>query len=336
MGRIPIERVPATIDPESFCSRYYEPRRPVVITGFTQTWRPPADWDPDALRAGFLSRDDAVVRPLWWDLPPGTLSDYFTNPALIDYLRHRFRVSERTAPIRIWIARAGTPTHWHYDGDAMDIFNVQVRGRKQFSLVDPATPLPCYGFNRNSTYQCLEAQDLDDDKFNWAVVELEEGETLFLPRHWWHRVTSLGDVNVNLNWVWTDLNSGTFATATSVRDKENIKLLLLAYQLLTTLRDSLRDDPELDRWLRQFLIPGPADVMAWGGRHDLRLVKEYTRGVSVPRLVKRLAIETNALVRSLLTVGLPFKALQGELTRLNGGVSRNAADYFSSGAPAVR
>lgn len=232
-----IERVAAP-SVDEFFRTYVRPRRPVVVTGLTEGWREPADWSPAALAAAYGetrviaaplrngtldeepkrgvrfryirlrdfvdtlanpgSASDYVMAPTW-DFPPELQQDYRNPP---------YCAGARYLQAKVWVGKAGTVTPLHRD--VPHNFHVHLRGRKRWLLVSPRQSSLVYA---RSPFSGLP-------NFAWADPErpdytrhprlrratalasvLGPGETLFIPRGWWHHTRSLDD-SVSMNFWW--------------------------------------------------------------------------------------------------------------------------------------
>jgi hypothetical protein len=110
----------------------------------------------------------------------------------------------------LWISQGTLSVGLHFD--AAENLNIQIRGRKRFTLYPPGTsryyPCPMFSQTAHISRVFRDGPELDRARFpNFdptlaQEVLLEEGEILYLPPYWWHAVTSLGDVNINLN-TWS-------------------------------------------------------------------------------------------------------------------------------------
>jgi hypothetical protein len=92
--------------------------------------------------------------------------------------------------IELWLGRGGYITHMHYDADGRDNLLHQVFGRKRFILAPPssASRIGCV-LNKG----IMSPEGLSDrDRQDWVSyiqgveVDLNPGETLFIPALWWH------------------------------------------------------------------------------------------------------------------------------------------------------
>jgi lysine-specific demethylase 8 len=110
----------------------------------------------------------------------------------------------------LWISRGSLTVGLHFD--AAENLNIQIRGRKRFLLYPPGIsgyyPCPMFSQTAHISRVFRDGPQLDRDRFprfdesKVREVILEEGEILYLPAYWWHQVTSLGDVNINVN-TWS-------------------------------------------------------------------------------------------------------------------------------------
>jgi hypothetical protein len=93
---------------------------------------------------------------------------------------------------RLWKHDKGNFTRWHYDGNGADLLNVCIQGAKDFYLRPPRTlpvwPLAsiCAPFHFEETYR----------------VRLGPGEMLYLPAYWFHKVITLEDKSINMNYIF--------------------------------------------------------------------------------------------------------------------------------------
>ena len=188
-------------------------RTPFVVRGAAGDW-PVRTWTLEKLEATIGSNNSTQY---WHHLPrdrfyaedipcPGWLSVYWQERA------HRLSLER---PLRFWQAREGHQTPWHYDGNALDVINVQLTGAKRFTLAPPERELPWIRFLPVSTLA------YDDADVPVQQVILNAGDLIFIPRFWGHRVQALEAVNRNVNWVWTD---SEFARDSAVAAREAERL----------------------------------------------------------------------------------------------------------------
>jgi hypothetical protein len=314
--RFEIDRVEATIAPEQFVTRYYLPQTPVIVTGVARDWPAVSRWSPEYLRAA-LERS-AVEKAYNFDVPADhPLVRDCRVPPLVDYIARNRPVSTRAESVRVWISRRGTRTRWHYDGNSLQVFNVQVRGRKRWSLISPDTPLPTMGFGQGARTAYVDVADLRMP-IVFTVCEAEAGDLLFVPQHWYHAVESLADDNLNINWVWTDRALLMASdTRTAVREREHMVTL-----------------HRLGTWLQR-LGYSPAFlpyVETYGGAPDFAVARELGQSVSTAAVARRLLLEL-----WYSAAGARHRRLnQARELQLNDGVRRSALDYFLKPAPHTR
>jgi hypothetical protein len=114
----------------------------------------------------------------------------------------------------VWIGGAGIVSPLHHD--SMHNIFLQVTGRKRFVLFSPADSQYLYPFPPDSKIPHMSQLNIDSiDRIRFPLfrhaeaIELvvEPGDSLYLPRGWWHQVHSLTTA-ISLNF-W----SNTFAVA---------------------------------------------------------------------------------------------------------------------------
>ena len=129
-----------------------------------------------------------------------------------------------TRSLQSWIGPAGARTGLHHD--YLDNLAVQIVGRKRFYLVAPATVVrlgavsakyDAWARLSSSTATALAGIDgASNDDF--AVVDLEPGDVLYVPKGWWHEVHNLTasillggfygpKTAVAARWAWVGLRS---------------------------------------------------------------------------------------------------------------------------------
>lgn len=226
---------------DRFYSKHYAANEPAVITGVPDAH--PLNifqYSPEYLEAAlgerafpvlstetrFLSYErDSQPMPFaefvdkTFRQEPNGLSYYFKNPTklLPDALDDSEKITKLESFFtdcimrNLWISRGTITVGLHFD--AAENLNIQIRGRKRFTLFPPGTsryyPCPMFSQTAHMSRVFRDGPDLDRPRFpkfdpsRGREVVLEEGEILYLPAYWWHQVTSLGDVNINLNtWWW--------------------------------------------------------------------------------------------------------------------------------------
>ena len=206
-----------------------ESRTPFVVRGVAKDW-PALSWGLEEFDAA-LKPDDSTQ--YWRHLPQdrsyskGLLCPHWLSAYWLE--REEQLGLERA--IRFWDSPKGHQTPWHYDGNALEVINVQLTGTKHFTLISPDDELPYVRFQPISTL------GYEDVKVPALEVTLHSGDLIFIPRFWSHRVRALDDSNRNVNWVWTD-SAFTVDSMVAAREAERlaaIKKLDEAGQLETLL-----------------------------------------------------------------------------------------------------
>ena len=135
-----------------------------------------------------------------------------------------FEPENRTAlvrddvPARAWIGnRIRVAAHYdHYEN-----IGIVVAGRRRFTLFPPEQLVNLYvgplGFTPAGTpISLVDLANPDLDRFprfaeaaaTAQIAELEPGDAIYIPYHWWHAVESLGAVNFFVNYWWNDAPAG--------------------------------------------------------------------------------------------------------------------------------
>jgi hypothetical protein len=221
-----------------FRREYQAPRRPVILTGLMEDW-PARRWSIDHLRLRYgdrtvtavptrggqvvhSARDGVPYEPIrfgdYLDMLEGeaTATSYMIFPVsdVLPELMSEFvlPVYCRDAPwfrARFWLspAETGSPLH----RDAPDNLFAQIFGRKRFVLFAPADSRNLYPHRFWSgvpNFSRADAERPDYQRFprlrraRPIACEVGAGEVLYLPRYWWHQVTSLErSASVNLWWA---------------------------------------------------------------------------------------------------------------------------------------
>ncbi|KAA2243049.1 transcriptional regulator [Chitinophaga agrisoli] len=225
MNIIAIDRV-EEITPEAFRQQYYEPRKPLVISGLSKQWpaRDKWTWDyfqsivgnqtvgvynneragagtvvngaDDYIRFGdylnMIQQGPVQLRIFLFNIfqhAPRIVTD-FTWP---DHLAKGFL---KRYPM-LFVGGAGSVAHMHYDIDLSHIFHTQFLGRKRVLLLENKQSPLIYRmpFTVESAANFLNwHQALDTEQFpaleyaNGYTAILNHGDTLFMPGGYWHHM----------------------------------------------------------------------------------------------------------------------------------------------------
>lgn len=200
-----------------FVKEYLIPEKPVVITGLN-------DYDKEKITPQYISdqfKSEANRSIGWYDAPMPSVDGDIYVPDIMRELFERDDMSARALPMRIFLQPQGQQTLFHYDGNSLHVFNLQMKGRKIWRIISPKTPIASVPFliaslvSKNFT--------IDYDKHDACELEILEGEMLFLPRYWIHDVGAEDKVNINYNWVLTP----TYPSADSSIGQREVELLKL-------------------------------------------------------------------------------------------------------------
>ncbi len=188
-------------------------RIPFVVRGVAKDW-PARNWKLEDFDST-LDADDSSQ--YWRHLPQDrSYADGLPRPDWLSaYWRKRETRLGLDRPIRFWQSPKGHQTPWHYDGNALEVINVQLNGSKHFTLTSPDYELPFVRFQPISTLA------YGDAKAPTLEVTLHGGDLIYVPRFWSHRVRALDDSNLNINWVWTDCEF-TVDSAVAAREAERL------------------------------------------------------------------------------------------------------------------
>jgi len=202
---------------EDFFGTYFVPERPVILTGLEPML-------PSGLGEKIWSlaqTGEAAGGNGYFSAPIGLGHAEVPVPKIVEQVFARDDIVHKPQPLRLWMQPEGHETGLHYDGNSLCGFNWHVAGRKRWLLLAPTRLLPM----KPLTYLAVTPDGFEPSSRKYDVAEfvVEEGEMLFIPRYWAHRVTALGQVNANLNWVWTR-KAPNRATPVGRRESATLKM----------------------------------------------------------------------------------------------------------------
>jgi hypothetical protein len=185
----------------------------------------------------------------------------------------------------------GHRTLYHYDGNSLHGFNLQMKGRKRWRVISPHTPLP----SAPLMFVSLVGRDFQPDTsvHEYYDFETKEGEMLFLPRYWIHAVETLEEENINYNWVCTP----RFPNHDNPSGRRESALLLLRKKL---------------PFLNRFLVD---DFHRYGGS-GVEIIEQYIADIGYRDLFLQLAKELGNLPKTLL-LAKEIKAMAKEFEKNN-------------------
>ena len=214
--KLTITRIPLSeMTYETFVNTYLLPEKPVILTGVDT-------YDENEITSENVKKlfKDESKRSMGWYEAPISSSDTIIPPLLHSVLR-REDMSVRPLAMRLFMQPSGHKTLYHYDGNSLHGFNLQMKGTKHWSLISPYTPLDSVPL----MFVSLVSKRFipNKNKHDYYEFETNAGEMLFLPRYWIHSVKTCGEENINYNWVMTP----TFPNTTSPLGRRESELLFL-------------------------------------------------------------------------------------------------------------
>ena len=176
--------------------------------------------------------------------------------------------------MRLFMQPKGHKTLYHYDGNSLHGFNLQMKGKKHWYLISPHTPLD----SAPLMFVSLVSRDFMPDVqiHDYYDFETGVGEMLFLPRYWVHSVSTLAEENINYNWVVTPM----FPNHESPLGKRESELLFLRKKL---------------PFINKFLVD---DFGKYGGKGEV-ITERYVKDVGFLRLLTRIGKELSVVPKTL-------------------------------------
>jgi hypothetical protein len=265
MSGVSAEELPRIAAPsaEEFARRWEQPGRPVVMRGLTDGWRASGDWTAERLAADYGTAqvvaamladgtlvDDPQTGVVFRRIPLGDFAASLRTSAAAthyvmaptcnfplgferDYRVPPYCVGAAHLRAKVWLGKAGTVTPLHRD--VPHNLHVHLRGRKRWLLFPPRETSRLYSrglFSGMPNFSAVDPEEPDYahyPRFRGARAlgaTLEAGETLFVPRGWWHHTRSLDDI-VSMNFwyggrlVWlASLASTAFKRLRGIRQDE--------------------------------------------------------------------------------------------------------------------
>jgi hypothetical protein len=233
---IPILRIPPC-PVDEFYRTYVRGSYPVVFKGLVDTWPAMKLWNfnyfienfsqveaevlPIKAGKGYVNPDAGVSlrsTPLGVSLSSisqNRLDDALTITSPVDIFPELFHADyiipdycrdKKYLTSRIFIGPKGMVTPMHQD--LYENLYVMVKGKKTITLFAPAAPVyPCSRFSKRPNFSQVDIEAPDYKFFPRLkraqpfTVELEAGETLFIPSFWWHHVRT-GEPSIAINFWW--------------------------------------------------------------------------------------------------------------------------------------
>ncbi|MFC3857638.1 cupin-like domain-containing protein [Chitinophaga sp. GCM10012297] len=217
------------ITAEEFRTRYYEPRKPLIITGLSKSWPAFQKWTWAYFKSlvgdktvGVYNNERAGAKTL-----VNGADDYITFGEYLDMIQQGpvqlriflFNIFQHAPQLvndftwpdvfvkgflkkypMLFVGGAGSIAHMHYDIDLSHIFHTQFIGRKRVLLLEnnqsdliyrmPMTVESAASFVNWS--ERLDEQKYPALRYAKAYTTvLEHGETMFMPGGYWHHMEYL-------------------------------------------------------------------------------------------------------------------------------------------------
>jgi lysine-specific demethylase 8 len=238
-----LERVPYTSKTQ--IGELARAGRPVVFTGALDHWPARSKWTPEYFREQWGNRSLDAHETKWLGKTPynflqtenaaqKTISDFFDGtskdqdyvlyvhqidaaeifPGSVDDLRYPELIESEGQKFRpnIWMGTPGTRSGLHFD--SAENLVAMFHGAKAVMLVDPRNPKLLYPFRYSPLKSRIDPMHVDWDNFprlreaNIYIDVLKPGEMLFLPRNWWHYLTSLKfSINATCWFFWKGVDA---------------------------------------------------------------------------------------------------------------------------------
>ena len=119
-------------------------------------------------------------------------SNLFINDILVELNKNEYLKVYNE--YRIWNHKKNNVTPWHYDGNGIDVLNICFSGKKEFILAEP---------NSQITFPFTNITILETNKKEYRYI-LEPGDLLLIPRFWFHKVISLKNDTITINFCITN------------------------------------------------------------------------------------------------------------------------------------
>jgi len=264
-----IDKIPLSeMTYDKFVNTYLLPEKPLILTGVDT-------YNENDITSEYVKNlfEDESKKSIGWYEAPLSPTDR-TLPPFVHEVLAREDMSVRALPMRLFMQPNGHKTLYHYDGNSLHGFNLQMKGKKDWCLISPHTPLT----SAPLMFVSLVAKDFtpNTNKYDYCEFETVAGEMLFLPRYWIHSVSTCAEENINYNWVVTP----TFPNTTSPLGRRESELLFLRKKI---------------PFLNRFLVDSYGE---YGGAGEC-ITNEYMKDVGYLRMCTRIFKEVSSLPKTL-------------------------------------
>ncbi|MHA7775743.1 cupin-like domain-containing protein [Roseibium sp. M-1] len=184
----------------AFLEEHVDPERPLLIKGLAKHWPANRRWSRESLRSDLHGNPDVKDRGVFFLSRKPVLEQDIQVPAFLQEILTSDQIMKDSVAWRFWINKKHNRTEFHFDTNAENVITVQVKGRKEWVLVSPNSPLPCYPFTNFALLRPEEKLLRNKDYYKF---DLEEGDLLYVPPFWYHRAVAREEENININWTFT-------------------------------------------------------------------------------------------------------------------------------------
>ncbi|TYC65857.1 hypothetical protein FMN63_26225 [Stappia sp. BW2] len=133
-----------------FLESYCDKEQPLLIKGLAKSWPAREKWISKGLRSDLHSLPSVRDRGVFFVSRSPVLEQDIEMPEFLKEVLSSDRIMKDSVAWRFWVNSRNNRTEFHYDTNAENVITVQVKGRKEWVLVSPDTPLPCYPFTNFS------------------------------------------------------------------------------------------------------------------------------------------------------------------------------------------
>ena len=156
----------------------------------------------------YIFTKNAVVEQ-WsklWSYAQEVLHEYGGEKSLIP--------QSKLSTVGFWLSRNGIQSMTHYDDSLDNNLNFQIQGKKEFLIFPPQDWQYLKTFKAMSMQPFSFFDEIKQGKLNSVqqqnchpqIVELNEGDILFIPSGWFHFVEHMDELNINMTyWFKTGL-----------------------------------------------------------------------------------------------------------------------------------
>jgi hypothetical protein len=196
------------IEFRNFYHNFIQSKKPVLIkNAFNPITLNKMVTNPKEEIKALYSRGSAPFLYTYFD--DSTIRDYVFSLPIIKNLLANENTKFREK-MRLWHHNKGNISYFHYDQRSTDLLNICLSGSKQWLFLPPDAPLKCWPF-----YNIALPFQRKNKKKAISMV-MEQGDMIYIPRNWFHQVTTLEDNTKNINIIFNDLADQKMET----REKE--------------------------------------------------------------------------------------------------------------------